>query len=115
MKSVIQESSSLIKAIEQGWVKAGKPKEFSVRILQEPDKNFLGMTIKSAKVAIFFGRLEEMPPISQPQPQQDNNAQYQQKQPQQMYQQRPPQQKRNYRRPGYRKPQQPLQQKTTKN
>jgi hypothetical protein len=28
MKSVIQEGSSVAKAIEQGWEKAGKPKEF---------------------------------------------------------------------------------------
>lgn len=55
MKSVIQESSSVFKAIEQGWEKAGKPHEFTVKILQEAKKNFLGMTLSNAKVAIFFG------------------------------------------------------------
>ncbi|HLB94108.1 MAG TPA: hypothetical protein VJJ81_02575 [Candidatus Babeliales bacterium] len=54
MKSVIEEASSLEKAIEQGWIKAGKPKEFSVKIFQEPVKNFLGMTKQTAKVGIFF-------------------------------------------------------------
>jgi len=63
MKSVIQEASSLCKAIEQGWLKAGKPKEFSIRILQEPYKNFLGMTTQNAKIAVFFGRIGEPKPF----------------------------------------------------
>lgn len=54
MKSVMQEASSLAKAIEQGWEKAGKPAEFSIKILEEAQKNFIGMTTRSAKVAIFF-------------------------------------------------------------
>ncbi|MFA6066532.1 MAG: hypothetical protein WC707_05130 [Candidatus Babeliaceae bacterium] len=54
MKSVMQEASSIAKAIEQGWIKANKPQEFSVKILEEPQRNFIGMTIKSAKVALFF-------------------------------------------------------------
>jgi hypothetical protein len=54
MKSVMQEASSLIKAIEQGWIKAGQPQEFSIKILEEPQKNFIGMTIRSAKIALFF-------------------------------------------------------------
>lgn len=59
MKSVIQEGSSLVKAIEEGWKKAGKPTEFSVKIYQEAEYGFLGLgTKKNAKVCIFF---EEMP------------------------------------------------------
>lgn len=54
MKSVIQEASSIAKAVEQGWEKAGKPKEFSIKILEEPLKNFFGFTKRSAKVALFF-------------------------------------------------------------
>lgn len=54
MKSVIQEGSSLAKAIEQGWIKAGRPREFSIKIYQEPKKNFLGLTTQVAKVGIFF-------------------------------------------------------------
>ncbi len=54
MKSVIEEGPSIAKAIEQGWIKAGKPKEFSIKIFQEPKKNFLGMTTIVAKVGIFF-------------------------------------------------------------
>lgn len=54
MKSIMQEGSSVTKAIEQAWTSAGKPKEFSVRVFEEAQKNFIGMTVKPAKVAIFF-------------------------------------------------------------
>lgn len=54
MKSVIQEGSSLANAIEQGWIKAGKPKEFTIKIFQEARKNFFGITKLPAKVGIFF-------------------------------------------------------------
>ncbi len=54
MKSIIQEASSVLKAIEKGWESAGKPKEFSIKIFEEPKKNFIGMTVQSAKVGIFF-------------------------------------------------------------
>jgi len=54
MKSVIEEGSSISKAIQNGWLKAGKPKEFTVKIFQEPKKNFLGFTTVVAKVGIFF-------------------------------------------------------------
>jgi predicted RNA-binding protein Jag len=50
----MQEASTIAKAIEQGWIKAGKPKEFSVKVYEEPETNFLGFTKKNAKVAIFF-------------------------------------------------------------
>ena len=105
MKSVIQEASSLNKAIEQGWIKAGKPKEFSIRILQESNKNFLGITIKNAKVAVFFGRIDKMP-LQQPQPHQEHTN----KRPQQQktIQQRP--QYDPNKKPGYRRPPQKTQQ-----
>lgn len=54
MKSIIQEASSIVKAIEKGWIAAGKPKEFSIRIYEEPKKNFIGLTVQSAKIGIFF-------------------------------------------------------------
>jgi predicted RNA-binding protein Jag len=54
MKSIMQEASSIIKAIEKGWENAGKPKEFSIKIFEEPKKNFIGITTHSAKVGIFF-------------------------------------------------------------
>lgn len=54
MKSIMQEASSVIKAIEKGWENAGKPKEFSIKVFEEPKKNFIGITVQSAKVGIFF-------------------------------------------------------------
>jgi len=71
MKSIMHEASSLAKAIEQGWEKAGKPKEFSIKILEEAQKNFIGMTTRSAKIAIVFDERQskaEAPRIQQPKP-----------------------------------------------
>jgi hypothetical protein len=54
MRSVIHEASSIAKAIEQGWIKAGKPRNFSVKIFEEPQRSFFGLfTAKSAKIGIF--------------------------------------------------------------
>lgn len=50
----MEEASSISKAIENGWTNAGKPKEFTVKIYEEPQKNFFGMTKQPAKVGIFF-------------------------------------------------------------
>ncbi len=63
MKSVMQEASSIAKAIEQAWQNAGKPAEFTIKVLEEAHKNFLGFTIRSAKVALYF----EVTPASKPQ------------------------------------------------
>lgn len=54
MKSIMEEASSISKAVEKGWQKAGQPKEFSVKIFEEPQKNFLGITTKTAKIGVFF-------------------------------------------------------------
>jgi len=54
MKSLMEEASSISKAIEKGWTNAGKPKEFTIKVFEEPQKNFIGMTVKSAKIGIFF-------------------------------------------------------------
>lgn len=54
MKSIMEEASSVAKAIENGWIKAGKPKEFSINIFEQPERNFFGITIKNAKIAIIF-------------------------------------------------------------
>ncbi len=70
MKSIIEEASSVFKAIEKGLSKAGNPKEFSVKILEEAEKNFLGFTKKPARVAIFFSD----------KPQQYKKTEFQQKQ-----------------------------------
>lgn len=54
MKSIMEEASSIIKAIEKGWARAGNPKEFTVKVFEEPEKNFFGITTRSAKIGIFF-------------------------------------------------------------
>lgn len=54
MKSLIEEASSVSKAIEKAWERAGKPHSFSVKIFEFPEKNFIGMTTKYAKVGVFF-------------------------------------------------------------
>ena len=53
MRSIIHEASTIAKAIEQGWIKAGKPKDFTIKIFEEPQKNFFGFTTRNAKVGIF--------------------------------------------------------------
>ncbi len=54
MKSIIVEASSIAKAVEQGWQKAGQPKEFSIKVFQEAQKNMFGLTKESAKIGFFF-------------------------------------------------------------
>jgi hypothetical protein len=54
MKSVVAEASSIAKALELAWQKAGQPKEFLVKVFQEPQRNMFGLTKTSAKVGIFF-------------------------------------------------------------
>jgi len=59
MKSIIEQASSIIKAIEKAWIQAEKPKEFSIKIFETEEKNFFGITTKPAKVGIFFGEKNE--------------------------------------------------------
>ncbi len=54
MKSLIEEASSVSKAVEKAWERAGRPYSFSVKIFELPEKNFIGMTTKYAKIGIFF-------------------------------------------------------------
>lgn len=91
MKSIIQEASSIAKAVEEGWIKAQKPQQFSVKILEEAEKNFLGLTKKSAKVAIFFDEPQVTKPAEHRPAQQAPRQQHQQRP-----QQRPVQEKSSY-------------------
>lgn len=54
LKSVVEEASSIFKAIEKAWARIGKPAEFSVKVFETEQKNFLGMSTKPAKVGLFF-------------------------------------------------------------
>ncbi len=58
MKSIVEEASSISKAIEQAWNRAGKPASFSIKIFEEPKRNMFGITVQSAKIGLFFeGRI----------------------------------------------------------
>ncbi len=50
----MEEASSVAKAIEKGWTRAGKPQEFTVKVFEEAEKNFFGFTKKPAKIGLFF-------------------------------------------------------------
>lgn len=63
MKSLIEESSSIAKAIEKAWERANKPTTFSIKIFELPEKNFIGMIKKYAKIALFFDEIKEIKDI----------------------------------------------------
>lgn len=50
----MEEASSIVKAIENAWKRAGSPREFSVKVLEKPEKNFFWLTTKQAKIAFLF-------------------------------------------------------------
>ena len=54
MKSVVVEASTVAKAVELAWLKAEKPEEFFIRILQEHQTGFLGFGSQKAKIVFFF-------------------------------------------------------------
>ena len=89
MKSIIEEASSIVKAIEKGWASAGKPTEFTVKVLEQPTYNFLGFNTKPAKISFFFDdrtitasiEKQQRGDSKKPQPRQQQ-AQPQSKQPQ---------------------------------
>lgn len=85
MKSIVEEASSLVKAIEKGWIRAGKPQEFTVKVFEEAEKNFFGFTTKSAKVGILFDERT----IAQPQKTQRDRQPQPQRRPQQNPAQQP--------------------------
>ena len=54
MKSMLHEASTVIKAVEKAWVESGKPREFTVTVLEAGEKNFLGFTKRPAVVSISY-------------------------------------------------------------
>jgi len=54
MKSLFQQASTVAKAIEKAWERAGNPGEFTVKIIDFGKKNFLGLTKKPAIVSITY-------------------------------------------------------------
>jgi predicted RNA-binding protein Jag len=83
----MEEASTISKAIESAWNRAGQPQEFSIKILEHPKTSFFGLkTSKSAKIAFFFNELtvkaKEQPhqrqtrPIAPRNPQQAKTSEY---------------------------------------
>jgi hypothetical protein len=54
MKSMLHEASSVAKAIEKAWAESGKPREFTINVLELGVKNFLGFSKLPAIVSITF-------------------------------------------------------------
>lgn len=54
MKSIVEQASSVMKAIENGWLQAGKPAEFTVKIYEHGVRNFFGMSVEPAKICILY-------------------------------------------------------------
>ncbi len=54
MKSMLHEASSVAKAIEKAWAEAGKPTEFTIKVLEAGEKNFLGLSKRPAIVSITY-------------------------------------------------------------
>jgi predicted RNA-binding protein Jag len=54
MKSMLQEASSVEKAVSLAWEAAQKPTDFSIKILDAGEKNFLGMAKRPAIISIVF-------------------------------------------------------------
>ncbi len=104
MKSIMEEASSFTKAIEQAWQRAGKPTEFTVKILEEAKRNFLGFTTQSAKIALFFN--------DQPQRSAGRAHHHQQAQPQSARKPMAQPAQQQIRRPQQEQIQRPLQQQT---
>lgn len=58
MKSLIQEASSIERAIDKAWNEAGKPRSFTIEVLDEGEKSFFGFSRRTAKVSILFDQAE---------------------------------------------------------
>lgn len=67
MQSLVQEAATIEKAVAQAWRKAHQPQQFHIKVLEEPERNFLGMVTRSAKVAIMFDMDHTTQPASEKQ------------------------------------------------
>lgn len=54
MKSVVVEASTVAKAVQAAWVKAGQPSQFFIKVLEEGSSGFLGFMAQKAKIAFYF-------------------------------------------------------------
>lgn len=54
MKSLLQEASTIERAIDKAWNEAGKPTEFTIKIHDQGERNFLGMSRRPAIISIIY-------------------------------------------------------------
>jgi hypothetical protein len=54
MKSIMEKASTVEKAIKKAWERSQYPLSFSIKILEKPETNFLGLTKTPAKIALFY-------------------------------------------------------------
>ncbi len=54
MKSMLQEGSSISKAIEKAWDNSGRPHEFTIKILEMGDKSLWGITRRPSVISITY-------------------------------------------------------------
>jgi predicted RNA-binding protein Jag len=54
MKSILQDASTVKKAINRGWEEAGQPAEFTIKVLDFGEKNFIGFVRRPAIVSITY-------------------------------------------------------------
>lgn len=47
---MLHEASSVAKAIEKAWTDSGRPAEFTVKVLEQEEKGFLGLTTKKPAI-----------------------------------------------------------------
>jgi predicted RNA-binding protein Jag len=80
MKSMLHEAATVAKAIEKAWTDSGKPSEFTIKIHEMGEKNFLGFNKRPAIVSIIYDPRSQVtpsgekrvvqPPMRQERPQQ---------------------------------------------
>jgi predicted RNA-binding protein Jag len=54
MKSILQEASSVAKAIDKAWHAVGMPEEFTIKVFEIEKKNFFGFVKSPAVVSIIY-------------------------------------------------------------
>lgn len=68
MKSIMEQASTVEKAVSKAWERSNYPASFSIKILEHPEKNFFGLTTKPAKIALFYTEQETKERAIKPKP-----------------------------------------------
>ncbi|MFC1854575.1 Jag N-terminal domain-containing protein [Candidatus Dependentiae bacterium] len=54
MKSILQEATSVERAVSLAWEAVGKPREFCVKVLEFGEKGFFGITKKNTVISLSY-------------------------------------------------------------